>query len=198
MLSSNDNLLCCNVVRITLVILGPCTDILREILRREISPQNLSHTVNVTLPTLRRNPFNKIQELFIFPKPNSFYNGNYSDFDITLLYTLLRNFCSKIRPHKNKWGNNPDHTDKGVAANIERIRLFRNEHCGHQVNISISDQDFERAWRNIFQVILELEGHLGTSYQHQENAMAIKNRFIDQQLDVEGKKNVNSLNLCPC
>lgn len=48
------------------------------------------------------------------------HNGNYAEFDITLLYFSLRNI-SKIPPHVKQWGNEPIPSDRSVSANIERI-----------------------------------------------------------------------------
>lgn len=58
----------------------------------------------------------------------------YEDFEISLLYTILRNICI-IPEHKNGWGDVPLPIDKSVSANIERIRLKRNEY-GHSTDIS--------------------------------------------------------------
>lgn len=178
-----------NTARICLVILGPCADLLRDILRKEISPKNLSYEVNTKLHTRKHTkkkyPLSMCQENIIFPGLNKSYNGDYSDFDISLLYILLRNFCNNIKPHAKNWGNEPDINDRGVAANIERIRLFRNDWLGHQANNSIPDQDFKRIWGDIFKVILELQNHLGTSTFYQEEAENIKTAFVDRRMEVK-------------
>lgn len=178
---SDCNSLCSNTARVVLLILGPCTEILREILRREISPKNLSQKVK----TQKKNVMNLNQERMIFPEPSKTYNGDYSDFDITLLYILLRNFCLNIPPPANKWGNEPKETDRGVGANIERIRLFRNKHYGHQTSISIPDQDFKRAWFDISRVITELERDLGTSTYYQKIAKTMETAFIDRRKKIK-------------
>lgn len=58
----------------------------------------------------------------------------YEDFEISLLYTILRNICG-IPEHENGWGDVPLPIDKSVSANIERIRLKRNKY-GHSTDIS--------------------------------------------------------------
>lgn len=71
----------------------------------------------------------------------------YVDFDISLLYTILRYICG-IHEHKNGWGDVPLPTDRIVSANIERIRLIRNEY-GHSAEFSLSDIEFKRKWQDI-------------------------------------------------
>lgn len=71
------------------------------------------------------------------------YSKDYSNFDISLLYLLLRNICP-IQPHKNKWGNAPLPEDRSLSANIERIRIIRNQYLVHISNFSLSNIEFER------------------------------------------------------
>ena len=96
----------------------------------------------------KKSLINKHQEALV-------YGHDYSKFDVTLLYFLLRNMCS-IQPHSNKWGNNPHPGDRGVSANIERIRLIRNEY-GHNSETSISDTDFKQKYQYIKDIVQELE-----------------------------------------
>lgn len=124
-----------NLARIVRIILGPCTDVLCAVLTKEIQPSTLKQNVK-TFVANHRNPI-------ITPKQQQLIDaGNYSDFDISLLYLLLRNLCS-IQPHTNQWGKVPRQEDRGLSANIERIRIIRNEYYGHFTEFSISDADFE-------------------------------------------------------
>lgn len=151
-----------NLARVVRIILGPCTDTLLDILKKEISPSALSHNVKtfiVNTPKHKTCPISLQQAQLV-------YGGNYQDFDITLLYVLLRNMCS-IPPHSNQWGNDPSTGDRSLSANIERIRMIRNKFYGHATQISLSDTVFKKTWNHIFQIIKELEGYLsnGTTYQ---------------------------------
>lgn len=110
-----------NLARLSRIIMGPCTDVLRAILMKEIPPSTLSQNVKTylaKLPKQKNSLITQEQELII-------NKGNYSDFDISLLYVLLRNI-SQIPPHTKKWGNSPSQCDRSVSASIERIRLIRN------------------------------------------------------------------------
>uniref|UniRef100_A0A8W8IKW1 DZIP3-like HEPN domain-containing protein n=1 Tax=Magallana gigas TaxID=29159 RepID=A0A8W8IKW1_MAGGI len=102
--------------------------------------------------------------------------------------------CS-IPQHKNNWGNDPELTDKSVSANIERIRILRNEWYGHATDFSLSDSDFEQRWNHISQIVKELEGYLGTATKYQDTLIELKSccmdpdsiqPYIDKLLAVEG------------
>lgn len=115
-----------NLARVARTILGPCTDVLRDVLAKEVPQLTLSQKVKTylaRLPNHKKCPITKHQQ-------NIIDSGDYKDFDITLLVFLLRN-VSQIPPHKKQWGNEPHSGDRSVSANIERIRIIRNEHYGH-------------------------------------------------------------------
>ncbi|XP_065924978.1 uncharacterized protein [Magallana gigas] len=159
--------------RIARALLGPCIDLLREVLAKEISPPGLEKKVKDYIRDNRKT--------FISEKHRKLvHNKKYSDFDITLLYFLLRNICS-IHPHKNKWGNDPEPTDRSVSANIERFRIFRNEWYGHATDFSLSDSDFERKWNHISQTVKELECYLGTGTKYQDTLILLKTCFMDPE-----------------
>ncbi|XP_062592308.1 uncharacterized protein LOC134253745, partial [Saccostrea cucullata] len=172
-----------NTARLARLILGPCTDVLRDILKTEVLPSDLSKTVKIFTKSLKygqRNPFNKAQVEMIFPKPTNQYSGDYSDLDISLLYMLIRN-VSNIAAHSNGWGEIPYPGDRSVAANIERIRLIRNQYYGHSADLSLSDSEFRHEWRNIRDIVVELERHLGTSTVYQDAVNEIKTCSMDPE-----------------
>ncbi|XP_062577801.1 serine/threonine-protein phosphatase 6 regulatory ankyrin repeat subunit C-like, partial [Saccostrea cucullata] len=181
-----------NTARLARLILGPCTDVLREILKTEVLPSDLSRKVKEftnKLPNRQRNPLNKKQSETIFPKQTEQYSGDYSDLDISLLYLLLRN-VSKIAPHSKGWGEIPNPGDRSVAANIERIRLLRNQYYGHAADLSQSEPEFRQEWRNIRDIVVELERHLGTTTVFQDAVKEIKTCTMDPEQE---KKYINLL-----
>lgn len=80
--------------RFARALLGPCSDVLREVLVKEISPPDLEKKVKDYIRKNRKHSISKKQTRLDYGK-------DYSVFDNTLLYFLLRNLCS-IPPHKNK------------------------------------------------------------------------------------------------
>ena len=162
-----------HLARIARAILGPCIDVLREVLAKEISPPDLERKVKTYIHQNKKPSISKQQKRLVYGK-------NYSVFDVTLLYFLLRNMSS-IPQHKNNWGKDPELTDKSVSANIERVRILRNEWYGHATDFSLSDSDFEQRWNHISQIVKELEGYLGTETKYQDT-------FIFDIIDYEDAK----------
>lgn len=164
-----------NLARVARIILGPCTGVLCEILKKEISPSTLSQKVSTylaRLPKGKQPTITKEQEKII-------HNGNYSDFDITLLYFLLRNI-SNILPHAKQWGNDPIPNDRSVSANIERIRIIRNKY-GHCPDFSILDTVFNKKIIEILSIIQDLEKHLGTCTNYQKAVVEIQTCCMDPE-----------------
>ncbi|XP_052693511.1 uncharacterized protein LOC128171769 [Crassostrea angulata] len=177
-----------NLARVARIILGPCTDVLCDVLKKEIPPLTLSQKVKTylaNLPKRKPPPITKEQERII-------HNGNYSDFDITLLFFLLRNI-SNISPHAKQWGNEPILSDRSVSANIERIRLIRNKY-GHCTDISISDTDFNKKVLEMSSIIQDLEKYLGTSTVYQDAVVEIGNCCMDPEQESKYIKELLDLN----
>lgn len=177
-----------NLARAARIVLGPCTDILRAVLMKEVLPSILIQKVKTYLaniPKHKKPPINQKQEQLV-------YGGNYTEFDITLLYFLLRNICS-IPPHKKQWGNEPDPLDKSVSANIERIRLIRNQY-GHTSEITISNKDFNMKCQQIFDIFLELEKYLGTTNVYQNELKKIKTCSMDPDREKQYIEQLLSIN----
>lgn len=157
-----------NTARIARIIIGPCTDILRDVLRKQISPSELPRKVKTSLDILHEFDnlrINKVHQQLV-------YSGDYSKFDITLLYILLRNVCS-FSPHRYQWGKYPSPDDRSVPANIERIRMIRNE-IVHKFSLELSNLEFEHKWKDLLQIVQELERYLGYSTRYQDFLMGLK------------------------
>lgn len=76
----------------------------------------------------------------------NFYNvPDYSTFDITLLYKLIRHLCPTLEP-TNKWGNKPTITNLSVGDDVERIRELRNTYFAHSESAEISNDEFKQLW----------------------------------------------------
>lgn len=173
-----------NLARVARMILGPCTDILCALLRKEVTPSALIHNVKTFIANHSKHkpcPINKDQQKLVC-------GGNYSEFDITLLYTLLRN-VSTFPPPSNDWGKDPDKNDRSVSANIERIRLERNQY-GHSSDTSLTDTVFNEKCQNIFTIIQEIEGYLGADNVYQEAVTFIKTVSMDPEQE---NKYINQL-----
>lgn len=170
-----------NYARLAVIILGPCTDVLRNVLIKEKPPADLINEINKYITEKKKPKINQSNQKLIYG-----HCGNYSEFDIPLLYFLFRNISS-IPSHANKWGNNPEQSDRSVSANIERIRLIRNNYF-HVNHPSISKSDFVQEWRNIFQIVQELEQWLGSSTDLQDKVKDMRSCFMGSPVEqVKGK-----------
>lgn len=169
-----------NLARVAQMILGPCTNVLRDVLRK-ISPPDLEKKVRAYVANTKKPLINKQQEAIVYGK-------DYSKLDVTLLYFLLRNMCS-IQPHSNKWGNNPNPGDKSVSANIERVRLIRNDY-GHNSETYISDTDFNIKYQDIKNIVQELENYLGSSTKNQDEVKELETCPMDP---TQSEKNIKEL-----
>lgn len=169
-----------NFSRLIRIIVGPCTDVLRDVLKKTIAPSALSQNVKFFIANLRNpgsSPFNTEQKTLI-------YNQNYSDFDITLLYVIFRNICN-FKPHSKQWGNDPDPGERSVSANIERIRLIRNKYLGHCSRTTISDADFTKEYNNILYILKDFDCYLGTSTVYQDAMLIFKECSMDPKQEAK-------------
>ena len=75
---------------------------------------------------------------------NASSKGDYSEFDITLVYSLLRNLTptkTAVRPTAG-WGRPVAAGDIALGDDIERIREIRNEMYGHVATTFLSDSRY--------------------------------------------------------
>ena len=128
--------LCCAVVD-----LGG--DILRDALYYHIHPGVIVPCVLGT-SYFRRHPLNPHQMSIL---QNASIKGDYSECDVTLLYTLLRNLpptSTVLRPAAG-WGKLPvAAANITLGDDIERIREKRNEVYGHVPTTDNADKVSER------------------------------------------------------
>lgn len=143
------------LARFDRMLLGPCTDILRAILAIEMDPPVLSSKVrtfvaNLKWRDIRFNPFKETETII--------YKEDYLMFDITLLCRIFQNICN-ITPHYNGWGNPPDPYDRSMSANIDRIRIMRNDR-GHYAQFGISDDQYKILCTDIYTILSEFVTYL--------------------------------------
>ncbi|KAK3107055.1 hypothetical protein FSP39_006003 [Pinctada imbricata] len=165
-----------NAGRASRVLLGPCSAQLRDLLRDHVPPQKFPQIIR---QKMANHKWTKPQRDLILPSTGQ-YSGNYSDFDISLLYTLLRNLC-KIPKHKNGWGNDPDPNDMSLAANIERIRICRNR-LGHALVLSLSDLEFNDIWSSISTAVIEMDKVLKSNHKHEKDVEFLRYEPMDSEI----------------
>lgn len=168
-----------HAARLSRLLVDPCTDLFRDLLRNHITEIAFLGVLRQKKDNLCR-VLNKVQRGLLYPNKRSF-KGTYNDFDLSLLYVLLRN-ATGIVPHKKGWANPLDPSDRSVSANIDRIREIRNTYCGHATRVSLSDPEFQNLWQELTVIIGELEGSLpGGSTTYTDAANQIKIDTMDPE-----------------
>jgi hypothetical protein len=168
-----------NANRACRVVLGPCTDGLRDILRHYVPPSTFSQVITQNQHKLPR--LTTVQRDLILPQTGS-YTGSYDDMDISLLYLLLRNITG-ISPHSKGWGNDPDPRDTSLSASIERIRVVRND-CVHSSDPYMSNSKFASVWSTIRKVMVDLDAFLMNGKQYKNEVDFLYNESMDPGRDL--------------
>lgn len=191
-----------NYLRLCQLISIVCNDLFRDILSRYIKPADLRSELDNNKQKLVKF-LNKQQQDLIYPA-----TGNTSltakDFDITIIYILLRNICN-IPSHRAGWGNRPAKGDKSIAAGIEIIRLTRNLILGHSCSGMIEDPVFETHWKELRNVVVQIETQLtgsglykrGVDFLHSCNLTSFGTKAChNEEKSKEGTLNLsNHLNM---
>lgn len=166
-----------NLACIARILLGPCTDILRDVLTKEISLSDLKrkfHYFNIRTRLID-------QSLFCLNRLIFYFDVNYSDFNIPLLYFFLRSICEIPSPEAGP-GYFSSEKVRSLSENIERIYDMHKQYR-YFPHDSLKDSIFEKEWRIIFQTVKELEEHIGSGTAYQDAILKIKNSSLDSDVE---------------
>ena len=165
-----------NFGRLCRLLVDGGTRVLRDVFDLIHSPSTLhvtlhSASVHSTLKGLRAKRVLTTQQW------NKLYSGSTcvtsTDFDITLLFVLLRNICG-LTPPPTGWDKPPVVTDLSREADLARVKYYRNELYGHTTETAISESEFEKYWKEISEVLVRLGGP-----KHDEQIKMLKIRSMD-------------------
>ena len=156
-----------NYARLCRLLVDVGCTVLRDTFDRIHPPTNLhvvlsSHSVLSTLQSLRKKKvLNPLQWGKLFPAVASSVSS--ANFDVTLLMVLLRNICGLSPPViSGSWDKLPPDSDNSTAANIARIKWYRNDVYGHATKASVDDATFNVLWQKISSAVLALGTGYGT------------------------------------
>lgn len=138
---------------------------LKDILATKISPKDLYKEIQSCSALIKgKKQLRSEQRKICFLLPPDI--PDYNKFDVSLLYTLIRNLCPSLKPTRG-WGNEPMDTDTKVGDDIERLRLLRNNTYAHAESTCIPDNTFEDAWKKMKLVIQRIKTFtkLPTNYE---------------------------------
>ena len=143
------------------------------------------------LSTTLQNPATKkpLKAAKLCPSPGMC--GKSIDFDITLLFRLLRTICG-LAPPVTGWDALPASTDDSLEADLARIKYYRNSLYGHvNENMEISDDEFSVLWREISEALVRIAGQISPAKAKEwKNAI---DTFLKDPLTEEDKRHEQEL-----
>ena len=185
-----------NFLRLTRLLMRGGLALLREVFDAIYPPPNLpvvlgNPTMRSKLRTLRR------KRVLTYPEWECLYNssgpemhGKSVDFDISLLWKLLRLICG-LTPPITGWDNLPHSTDHSFVADLVRIRIYRNTIYGHYHSMEITNADFEKLWLEISEALLRIARSI-SSAKRDEWKQAIET-FLHEPLTRDAKECLGEL-----
>lgn len=168
-MSSEHNFTCFAIACVDIIKL-PLIDILTDC----IEPKELYNEIKKSSSlSIGKNklPPEQLKRCSVLPP----HQPIYEKFDVSLLYTLIRNLCPSFKPTQG-WGTEPKTTDTQVGDDIERLRLFRNNYYGHADSTELPDGDFENLWKELKSVIKRLQTKKWSKTDYEEELRKVGNQ----------------------
>ncbi|KAL3889222.1 hypothetical protein ACJMK2_001569, partial [Sinanodonta woodiana] len=151
-----------NYARLCVALITVCGNALRRILLTNF-PVPYADIYEVILAKKLKlvRPLNNTQIQVLFPDPLGNNVGTLDQFDIYMLYYLIRNVSTVPEP-KTGWDRDPcdQPRDTSLGASVERIRSYRNHINGHSADGRISRQVSDNYWNKFEAVIHDIEAVL--------------------------------------
>jgi len=181
-----------NFQRISRLLISGGTALLREIFDRLCPPSSFPTTLKnpTTKKQLKAAKLNKPQWDCLYPSSGVY--GKSADFDITLLFRLLRTICNLVPPTTG-WDALPISTDHSLAADLARIKCYRNtvySHVNQQMEIT-DDSQFLSLWEEISGALVRIAGQISPAKKIQWQGSIDK--FLKDPLTAEDERNVQEL-----
>ncbi|KAL3859457.1 hypothetical protein ACJMK2_009677 [Sinanodonta woodiana] len=133
-----------NYARICRIVVDVLRDILWQVLTNEILPSDLPEKVQNNEKKKLKNLNLKIKTWLLGISPLSTEIPSAEKFDVSSLYTLIRNLCSQVPAPSTQWGQIPPTGGITLGDDIERVRQFRNILYGHATQAKIENADFNK------------------------------------------------------
>lgn len=166
-----------NLACIARILLGPCTDTLRDVLTHRITPSDFKKMFRYILG----NAYGQKELFFSLHLLIYQYDASYSDFDIPLLYFFLKRVFNIHFPQP-ELGPFPSEENRSLSANIKRIYKMHKKYKYFQGDF-LNDSAFERDWEKLFQTVKELEKYIGSATANQDAMKKIKNSSMDPDVE---------------
>ena len=180
-----------NFQRLARLLISGGTSLMREIFDQLCPPSNLSTTLKnpATKKQLKVAKLTKPQWDCLYPSPAVY--GKSADFDVTLLFKLLRTICS-LTPPATGWDAMPTSADHSLAADLARIKYYRNSLYGHVgQNMEITEDEFPQLWQDISEALLRIAWQISSAKKTAWKEVI--DNFLKDPLTKEGERNVQEL-----
>ncbi|KXJ23437.1 E3 ubiquitin-protein ligase DZIP3, partial [Exaiptasia diaphana] len=144
--------------RVAVLLVRGGTIIIRGLFDNIHPPLTLVRALKIHRATLddlrRRRILNSDQWKKLFPSPDAY--GQTKDFDLTLIFVLLRNICNLTEP-ANGWNNLPANiSDISLEDDLARIKYHRNNTYAHTMDGQLSEDEFNECWDEISDALLRI------------------------------------------
>ncbi|XP_063416959.1 uncharacterized protein LOC134699284 [Mytilus trossulus] len=151
-LSSDFSVNISNIIRLFIVTQIELPNILRELLFVKVPPTSLEGLIhkNVYLSSLRAFELGVIATV---------RTKQYADFDVALMYKIIRNLELVKEPTQGWDKNPPTPTETTIGDDVERIRRSRNDFA-HNVNSNISDIELNNRFSLFIDIASRLEVYM--------------------------------------
>lgn len=182
-----------NFQRLTRLLISGGSSLLRETFDK-YCPQS-------TLPRKLSDPFTKSELINgkitnpewnkLYPSPGVY--GTSKDFDITLIFRLLRTsaICG-LTPPRTGWNFPPANTDHSLTADLVRIKNCRNTLFAHgNGTMDIENDKFRSIWNEIKDALIRIAGKL--SRPKEEEWKASIHELLTSPLTADDKRHVEEL-----
>ncbi|KAK3739745.1 hypothetical protein QZH41_003581 [Actinostola sp. cb2023] len=145
-------------IRMNTLMMGGGQTIIRGLFDDIHPPSTLANALQNqhkgTLEDLKRRrvlPRPEWDKLF----PSSTSCGKSEDFDLTLLFKLLRNICNLTEPSTG-WDKLPNDVDLSLEADLARIKHHRNATIAHNDKMKLSENEFNDYWVQVKDALLRI------------------------------------------
>ena len=191
-----DEILCttaqkANFQRLTRLLICGGTSLLRETFDQHCPPSHLPASLSnpATETLLKKAKLTKPQWECLYPSPGVY--GESKDFDLTLLFKLLRTICG-LAPPTTGWDASPATSDLSLAADLVRIKNFRNTVYGHvHEAMEITNDHFSLLWIEIKETLLRIARRISPA--RKSNWQEAINKFLRDPLTKKDERNVQEL-----
>ena len=166
-----------NFHRLTRLLMRGGVNLLRETFDSIHSPADLP--LRLADPAiqvqLRGARLTQPERACLYPSPGMY--GKSNDFDITLIFKLLRTICNLIPPPGPRgWDDLPNRSDHTLVADLVRIKYYRDKIYCNFPTMEISDIDYIRLWEEISEALLRIATNISHAKRYEWQ------KFIDDLL----------------